>query len=154
MSLMRMGRASESVRFLDDVDLTVSLDSRATASQQMTNIEIAAKPIVFRASYRDINLITSIVNKAIEKYGESQQRIKQQADSQLATTASPDHDIIATITTSSSKSRSQSIGKARVLMTKEQASRRTQFHLFYCTHNPKVEGIIRWLQTRSYWRPS
>jgi len=140
MSLMRMGRASESVRFLDDVDLTVSLDSRATASQQMTNIEIAAKPIVFRASYRDINLITSIVNKAIEKYGESQQRIKQQADSQLATTTSPDREVIATVTTSSSKSRSQSIGKARVLMTKEQASCRTWPHLFAVLMIPKLKA--------------
>ena len=77
MSLVRMGGASESVRFLDDIDLTFSLDSRSSSSHQMTNIEIGVKPITFRASYRDINLITSIVNKAIEGYGNSQQSSAQ-----------------------------------------------------------------------------
>jgi vacuolar protein sorting-associated protein 13A/C len=72
MSLIRMGRPSESVRFLDDVDLSLSLDSRASASQNMSSIEISAKPIVFRASYRDINLITGIANKAIQRYSDSQ----------------------------------------------------------------------------------
>ncbi|KAG9102497.1 hypothetical protein FRC06_001944 [Ceratobasidium sp. 370] len=66
MSLGRMGRASESVRFLDDLDITISLDSRKSAAHQMTSIELAAQPIVFRASYRDINLIMAIANRAIE----------------------------------------------------------------------------------------
>ncbi|KAJ6604648.1 vacuolar protein sorting-associated protein 13 [Mycena vulgaris] len=72
MSLIRMGKPSESVRFLDDVDLTFSLDSRSSSGHQMTSMEISAKPIVFRASYRDINMITTIVNKAIELSGDSQ----------------------------------------------------------------------------------
>jgi len=122
MSLMRMGRASESVRFLDDVDLTLSLDSRASALQQMTNIEISAKPIVFRASYRDINLITSIVNKAIERYGESQNRAGQQGQSLQSKNLAPSQNTepSAHFATSTSRSRAQSLGKARVLMTKEQ----------------------------------
>lgn len=65
MSLLRMGHQSDSVRFLDDVDITLSLDSRKTESQEMIRIELHCNPIVFRASYRDINLIMSIVNKAI-----------------------------------------------------------------------------------------
>jgi vacuolar protein sorting-associated protein 13A/C len=66
MSLGRMGRASENVRFLDDLDVTISLDSRKSTAHQMTSVEISAQPIVFRASYRDINLIMAIVNRAIE----------------------------------------------------------------------------------------
>ena len=69
MSLTRMNNISDSARFLDNVDLTFSLDSRSTTSQQLTSIEIGAKPIVFRASYHDINLIMGITNKALEVYG-------------------------------------------------------------------------------------
>ncbi|KAF8898743.1 hypothetical protein BD779DRAFT_1795358 [Infundibulicybe gibba] len=98
MSMNRMDKASESVRFLDDVDLTFSLDSRSSSSQQMTSIEIAVKPIIFRASYRDITMITSIVNKAIELYGQSQNP--------------PPLD--ATVVDA------KFIGNARVLMSKEQ----------------------------------
>lgn len=106
MSLMNMGRTSESVRFLDDVDLTVSLDSRS--SQQMTNIEITAKSIIFRASYRDINLITSIVNKAIEVYG---------------TPHDPDsHQIqpVSSISQATQDPYLRPTGKARVSMSNEQ----------------------------------
>ncbi|KAG8694260.1 hypothetical protein FRC09_009967, partial [Ceratobasidium sp. 395] len=78
MSLGRMGRASESVRFLDDLDVTVSLDSRKSAAHQMTSIEVAAQPIVFRASYRDINLIMAIVNRAIELSSKPQDQTEKQ----------------------------------------------------------------------------
>lgn len=66
MSLTQMGNLDESVRFLDDVDMTLSLDSRQSAAQQMTSIDIASTPIVFRASQRDINLIMAIVTKAAQ----------------------------------------------------------------------------------------
>lgn len=71
MALMRMGQVSDSVRFLDETDMTFSLDSRTSAQEHMTSMELSMKPIVFRASYRDINLIMAIVNKAISLYGES-----------------------------------------------------------------------------------
>ena len=68
MSLLRMG-SPEDARILDDVDLTLTLDSLTMSSHQMTSIEIAIKPIVLRASYRDIMLILTIVNKVLEGYG-------------------------------------------------------------------------------------
>jgi len=46
--------------------MTLSLDSRQSAAQQMTSIDIASTPIVFRASQRDINLIMAIVTKAAQ----------------------------------------------------------------------------------------
>ena len=120
---MRMGDLSESVRFMDETDLTLTYDSRATTSQQMTNIEVTAKPIVLRASYRDINLIMSIANKAIERYGDSQ-RTRTGQDHE--TNANSDgaiineFDVATTQTTSSGKIMTQHFGKAKVLMTKEQ----------------------------------
>lgn len=117
---MRMGRATESVRFLDDVDFTFSLDSRSSSSHQMTNIEIVTKPIVFRASYRDINLITSIINRAIERYGRSQESLSKQ---KVDDVQNADHqDMIPALSSTYDRSRSQSVGKARVLMSKEQVS--------------------------------
>lgn len=65
MALLRMDRPNETVRFLDEIDLTLSVDSRRMATHQMTDIELDVQPIIFRASYRDIMLITEIVNKAI-----------------------------------------------------------------------------------------
>lgn len=113
-----MGGASESVRFLDDVDLTFSLDSRSSSSHQMTNIEIGAKPITFRASYRDINLITSIVNKAIERYGDSQQSPTQHNEDVLRSNSSrkPEMSVIKTTTFN----QALQDGKAQVLVSKEQ----------------------------------
>ncbi|PPQ64275.1 hypothetical protein CVT24_008413 [Panaeolus cyanescens] len=114
MSLMKMGHADESVRFLDDMDFTFTLDSRSSSSHQMTNIEIISKAIVFRASYRDINLITSIVNKAIERYSETQNR-QVPANRSERKSFSP-VDTSATDNTP----RHLSVGKARVVISKEQ----------------------------------
>jgi len=68
MALLRMGRP-EDARILDDVDLTLALDSRTKSSHQMTSIDITFKPIILRASYRDIMLMMTIVDKAMEAYG-------------------------------------------------------------------------------------
>ncbi|TEB35046.1 hypothetical protein FA13DRAFT_1915662 [Coprinellus micaceus] len=120
MSLMRMGRYSEVVRFLDNLDLTVSLDNRSSTSQQMSNIEINVKPVVLRASYRDINLITSIVNRAVELYSSSQQHstvfpVSASDVSSPIVKPSP-----AGISVGSPGTGTLTQGKATVLMSKEQ----------------------------------
>ncbi|KAK2461917.1 hypothetical protein APHAL10511_006380 [Amanita phalloides] len=86
MSLTRMGRPSEKVKFMDDVDFTLSLDSRSSVSHQLTSVEIFSKTVIFRASYRDIALITSIFNRALESYDSSQRSGRTERD---ATTQSP-----------------------------------------------------------------
>ncbi|KAG6911962.1 hypothetical protein DXG01_000210 [Tephrocybe rancida] len=111
MSLMRMGKISESVRFLDDVDLTVSLDSRSSLLQQMTNVEIAVKPVVFRASYGDLNMISSIVNRAITLYGSTRAQSSVPANSTTSASISK---------SSGAGPRRQTLGNARVMMSKEQ----------------------------------
>ncbi|KAG8880371.1 hypothetical protein FRB97_000908 [Tulasnella sp. 331] len=72
MFLMSMNKPSEKVSFLDEVDITLSLDNRQASSRAMTSIEIAVLPIVFRASMRDINLIMAIVNRGMELSSQSQ----------------------------------------------------------------------------------
>jgi vacuolar protein sorting-associated protein 13A/C len=110
---MQMGEKTETVRFLDDFDMTLSLDSRSSVSHQKMNIELSAKPIIIRASYRDINLITNIMNKAFERLGTSGSKDDQATQSQKATTLT--------------KSRGQAIGQARALMTMQQVSSINRF---------------------------
>ncbi|CAD6889894.1 unnamed protein product [Tilletia caries] len=78
MLMRRMNRPKESLRFLDDFDVTMSMDSRMSAARQVTSIEIDVEPLIFRVSYRDIMLITTVVNKAIELSASSTQAAQQQ----------------------------------------------------------------------------
>ncbi|GAA5992083.1 hypothetical protein JCM10908_000736 [Rhodotorula pacifica] len=66
MFLCRMDRPKENIRVLDDVDLILSMDSRADGGRQITNIELGVQPLILRVSMRDIFLINSIINRAIE----------------------------------------------------------------------------------------
>ncbi|KAF8078623.1 vacuolar protein sorting-associated protein 13, partial [Lyophyllum atratum] len=118
MSLMRMGKSSESVRLLDDFDLTLSLDSRSSSSQQMTSIEVTAKPIIFRASYGDISMISSIVNKAIALHGSS--NIANTSHDATASKASGSILSTGLSKSSAARPRRHTIGNAHVLMSKEQ----------------------------------
>ena len=86
MSLLRMDKPSDGVRFLDDLDLTLSMDNRQWAAQQMSSIELTLQPVVFRVSYRDINLITTIVNKAIDLSTKSASRVTN--DVQISSSSS------------------------------------------------------------------
>lgn len=114
MSLMQMGKTTETVKFLDEFDLTLSLDSRSSVSQQMMNLELSAKPIVIRASYRDINLITGILNKALQWLGSQ----GSTGGGSLATDSAQIHE--TTTLSKSTKQKDQPIGKARVRLSKEQ----------------------------------
>jgi vacuolar protein sorting-associated protein 13A/C len=60
MFMCRMDKPKESLRFLDNFDLTMSLDSRGTGSRQVTSIEIDVEPLVLRVSYRDIMMVRSL----------------------------------------------------------------------------------------------
>lgn len=61
-----MDKPKENIRFLDNFDISLSLDSRADAGHQVTSIDIGIQPLVLRVSFRDILLVNSIVNRAIE----------------------------------------------------------------------------------------
>ncbi|ORY90221.1 hypothetical protein BCR35DRAFT_261800 [Leucosporidium creatinivorum] len=66
MFLCRMDKPKETIRVLDNFDITLSLDSRADAGRQVTNIELGIQPLILRVSFRDILLINSILSRAIE----------------------------------------------------------------------------------------
>lgn len=114
MSLVKMNKPSESVRILDEVDMTFSLDNRSTDAQSMQSIEMTSKPIVFRASYQDINVVMSIVNKAIEMYSQTQQPTEP-SQNQMNTVSVPSTHQTAMATKSVSTT-----GKASVVVSKEQ----------------------------------
>jgi vacuolar protein sorting-associated protein 13A/C len=128
MALLRMGRP-EDARILDDVDLTLTLDSQTMSSHQMTSIEIIFTPIVLRASYRDIMLILTIVNKAMEAYERQTSAApgSQPAHSSVAASKAPTRRV-----SGGSVERTRSypgqpnnlpLGTAHVVLSKEQVRR-------------------------------
>lgn len=66
MCLIKMDDADEQLRFLDDIDMTLSMDSRVSNTEERTSVEVSSGPIVFKTSYRDLNLIMAIINRAFE----------------------------------------------------------------------------------------
>jgi vacuolar protein sorting-associated protein 13A/C len=116
MSLISMGADADTVRFLDDVDLTFSMDSRSSTREQMTSMELTIKPIVFRASYRDIMLITTIATKAVDLYGKSQNNASTASMKAMQPYEGPSQ----TSRSSATRSNRQTVGQARVLVSREQ----------------------------------
>lgn len=133
MCLSQMGKLEESVRFMDDADITLSMDSRQTASQQMTSIEIGSQPIVFRASQRDINLIMSIVTRA------TQLAAKTPPANSPAVVATTKKD--KTTKTRTKASRRYSTEQPRLIMSKEKV-RGTAIQSIF-THNRAAQSIYR-----------
>ncbi|KAI0275069.1 vacuolar protein sorting-associated protein 13 [Gloeopeniophorella convolvens] len=119
MSLLRMGKPEEA-RILDDVDLTLSLDSRTTSSHQMTSVNINFQPIVLRASYRDIMLMLEIANKAMEAYGK--QTASSPTPPSRPSLAGPQSTGMRRVSGKSAQSQvsRQPLGTAHVVLSKEQ----------------------------------
>lgn len=61
-----MDNQAETIRLLDDFDITLSQDARTEGSHTTSNIDLRVEPVVLRVSYRDIMLVQRIVSKAIE----------------------------------------------------------------------------------------
>lgn len=66
MFMCRMHRPKDTLRLLDNLDMALSMDSRVSATSSLTSIEVDVEPLVLRVSMRDIMMIQSVVNKAIE----------------------------------------------------------------------------------------
>lgn len=110
MSLVQMGKPDENVRFLDDIDVTLSLESKQAMALQRTSIEIDTKPIVFRASQSDINLILSIVTRASQLVSESSAGLQPQPQASASKTQA---------TTTYPKSEAAPDEKPRLIMSTE-----------------------------------
>jgi vacuolar protein sorting-associated protein 13A/C len=125
MSLLRMG-SPEDARILDDVDLTLTLDSRTMSAHQMTSIDITIKPIVLRASYRDIMLILAVVNKAMEAYERQTSADPSSKPSQAVSTTATRRVSGGSAQGTrpyTSKSSNSPLGTAHVVLSKEQVCR-------------------------------
>ena len=139
MSFGRMDRPNDRVKFLDDLNVALSLDTRQRGPNQMTSFEIdIPDPVIFRASPSDIMLIIDIVNKATAAAtrarapeGESEATLKQRRRSSLVTDGVLDSASLgstvavaksSTRRTSVSARRKYSLDKSKVLVSKEQVS--------------------------------
>jgi vacuolar protein sorting-associated protein 13A/C len=95
MSFGRMDAPSDQVRFLDDVNITLALDSSDQGSRKHTNIVLDTQPIVFRASLTDIMLITDVVNYAIALAAASSCEKPTDARRKSLAAGSPKPDMVA-----------------------------------------------------------
>lgn len=139
MSFGRMDRPNDRVKFLDELNIALSLDTRQRGSQQMTSFEVdIPDPVIFRASYSNIMLIMDIVNKATAA---ATRATAPAADptpiSNRRTSLAGEGTTIATTSmapvpptkastrrTSISKKRRSSADKSKVLVSKEQLKAR------------------------------
>ncbi|EXX73461.1 Vps13p [Rhizophagus irregularis DAOM 197198w] len=73
MFLCRMDKRADSlIRFIDNFNFAMTMDTRTSRpGQQLTNINVDIGPLTLRLSYRDVLLITSIVNKVSELSSQS-----------------------------------------------------------------------------------
>lgn len=148
MSLVQMGKSGESVRFLDDFDLTFTMDNGRAEGDQIMNIEISAKPVVVRASYRDINLIMVIVNRAIALSTRPEEpKPKETSDSKLAARSAK----------SVANSRKPGIAvsdEARVIMTKEQVGLNVLAYVPRSSHRLSAQSNFRRIPSCAHCRHS
>jgi len=125
MSLTRMGQRSDVVRLLDDIDVNLNMSGQTTDSHQLTSIQVNCKPIILRASYRDILLLLGITNKVLEAYGQQNQQSDNQAGASTASLhnhapTSQRPGLIARVSSRGTQTSVKPIGKAKVLMSKEE----------------------------------
>lgn len=118
-----MGQDADTVRFLDEIDFTFSLDSRTSDAHQRTSIELNSQPVVFRASYRDINLISTIVSKAVELYSQStNKQAEEQTIGENAVATQSTRPPLSGRLTKRTGSRVQTIGNASAIISKEEVN--------------------------------
>lgn len=145
MSLTRMGKGAEEVRFLDDLDLTLSMDNSTTARQTMTSIEMNCKPIVLRASYRDISLILAITNKATAAYAKQTPSSTPLPDTSSSARSLPSTrpNAMTRFSSRGSRNSSKPLGKAQVSLSSESVSIAGGLRLRASCSFPIAQGFLR-----------
>ncbi|WRT64162.1 uncharacterized protein IL334_001091 [Kwoniella shivajii] len=143
MSFGRMDRPNDRVKFLDDLNVSLSLDTRRRGAQQMTSFEVdIPDAIIFRASYTDMMLIVDIVNKAtavatkaLAPEGQQEGTLPETRRDSLTVDTATETTSMAVIPSkhsrkasvgrrSSTSRRRSSVEKAHVLVSKEQLKAR------------------------------
>ena len=138
MSFGRMDqtKAKDRVKFLDEISVALSLDTRRQGAKQMSSFDIdVPDTIIFRASYTDIMLILDIVNKATkaaQQARELDKTIESPKDRRSSiltdgitdkTSITPKHAKATTRRTSTTVRRASREG-SKVLVSKEQLKAR------------------------------
>jgi vacuolar protein sorting-associated protein 13A/C len=67
-----MNTPSDAVSFLENMDVSLSLDNRTQSGHDTMTIDLNLQPIIIRASLRDINLILAIFSRAAELSAQNQ----------------------------------------------------------------------------------
>ena len=124
MSLLQMNRPSESARLLDDVALSCTVENRNSFSHSTTSIEAVCKELVFRASYRDIDLMMSIINKALNLASKASTGSGRSSGIGKASTTN-ESLIGSSMPTTHHQSNVQSITSGTVVISKEQVKSKT-----------------------------
>lgn len=65
---MSMNEPSESVSFLEEVDISLDMRNIESLGHSTTTADVTIQPIVLRASPRDIDLIKAIVTRGMEQF--------------------------------------------------------------------------------------
>lgn len=134
---MQMDKPKETLRVLDDFDVTLSMDSRLDAGRQQTDIDISIQALILRVSFRDILLINSILSRAIELSNRNTTESLPDAEQPIRPPPKPAPGAVSSNRkvsqgktehsrrTSASRRRSSSAAtglKAQVIVTKERVS--------------------------------
>lgn len=118
-----MDKPKDTIRFLDNFDVTLSMDNRADRGRQVTSIDINMQPLVFRVSFHDILLINSIINRAIEMSNRATVPLPAPPAQPLAKTSMVRKPSQTSTTRPAAGARRLSVGnreiKAQVIMSKE-----------------------------------
>ncbi|KAJ3072035.1 hypothetical protein HDU98_004400 [Podochytrium sp. JEL0797] len=77
-------RKDSTLRFIQNFDLTMVMDSRLPSpGHQLTAINIDVSPLMLRVSFRDVNLITDIFNRAMSLGGGSANKASPAAEPEV-----------------------------------------------------------------------
>ncbi|KAJ3031870.1 UNVERIFIED_CONTAM: hypothetical protein HDU68_011629 [Siphonaria sp. JEL0065] len=80
-------RKESTLRFIQNFDLTMVMDSRLPSpGHQLTAINIDISPLMLRVSFRDVQLITDIFNKAMSLGGGPDKDARQQTEVETKST--------------------------------------------------------------------
>jgi len=154
MSFGRMDQPSERVRFLDDVDVTVAMDTRGIAGNQSMILDVDITPVIFRASYTEIMLIVDVVNKAAALASAATSKPEAAIeDAQQRQIGQQNAEQSSKMIQSRRKSVST---RPQVVVTKETVSRCENLFIKSLADAPHllltVAHPCRWLPTRLDWR--
>ncbi|WFD42049.1 Vacuolar protein sorting-associated protein 13 [Malassezia psittaci] len=129
MFVWRMNAPKDRQRLLNNVDISVSLDSRSTATGPITSIDVEVETLMVRLTRSDVQLLSSVVENAVALSAKNNNDPQEDPSSKALTTTTQSQSSLQTgdatqrpTDHSSSPSRSESNTDAQLFATREEAS--------------------------------